>query len=141
MVDRKPNQRLHTLKYLNSGVQKWLTLKKPSSPASLAKTAAILPNSYRTKATKSTDWCAGWPLKMNQTQTPLSHHQESDQQYLPLFILSGNGTLWEEGREVELLPGSMVLVRPDVTFQIFNHDDEKLIYLDIIPSITSYFGR
>ncbi|WP_243367917.1 methyltransferase domain-containing protein [Fundidesulfovibrio soli] len=58
-----------------------------------------------------------------------------------LHILSGKGLLVERTRETELAPGATVLVREGLGFRVENAGDEPLSYLDIIPSITHYFGR
>lgn len=58
-----------------------------------------------------------------------------------LYVLSGKGLLLERERETELPPGATVLVREGLSFRVENAGDEPFVYLDIIPSITHYFGR
>jgi len=58
-----------------------------------------------------------------------------------LYILSGEGRLIENDRETALRPDMVVFVRPNVAFRLENSGGEVLVYLDIIPSITHYFGR
>ena len=58
-----------------------------------------------------------------------------------LYVVSGRGRLIEEELETKLHSGSTVLVRPNLWFRIVNAGAEKFEYLDIIPSITSFFGR
>ena len=67
-----------------------------------------------------------------QRDTPWEHQ---------LHVLSGKGLLSERERATPLAPGSTVLVREGLRFRVENAGDEPLVYLDVIPSITHYFGR
>lgn len=58
-----------------------------------------------------------------------------------LHVLSGSGWLVERDGETPLAPGTTVLVRDGVWFMVHNDTDAPLEYLDIIPSITQFFGR
>lgn len=69
--------------------------------------------------------------------TPMRCHQWEHQ----IFVLSGMGKLIEKSRQTDLSAGSMVQVRPQVSFQLKNAGKEPFIYLDMIPSITYFFGR
>lgn len=58
-----------------------------------------------------------------------------------LYVVAGSGWLVERDGETRMTPGTTVLVRDGVWFMVHNDADHELEYLDIIPSITSYFGR
>lgn len=58
-----------------------------------------------------------------------------------LYVLAGSGVLAEDGRETPLEPGTAVLVREGVGFAVRNDGDGPLEYLDMVPSITQFFGR
>ena len=58
-----------------------------------------------------------------------------------LYVLAGSGALVEDGRETPLEPGMAVLVREGVGFTVRNEGDGPLEYLDMVPSITQFFGR
>ena len=58
-----------------------------------------------------------------------------------LYVLSGEGLLVEKARESLIQEGATVLVRPNAAFKVKNTGKARLIYLDIVPSITQYFGR
>ncbi|WP_419787671.1 methyltransferase domain-containing protein [Pseudodesulfovibrio sp.] len=58
-----------------------------------------------------------------------------------IYILSGSALLFEESRETELSEGMTVLIRPNIPFRIRNMGQQPLSFLDIVPSITHFFGR
>lgn len=58
-----------------------------------------------------------------------------------MYVLSGAGRLIEDKRETEIHPGKTILVPGNIAFKIENTGNDALVYLDIIPSITHYFGR
>lgn len=58
-----------------------------------------------------------------------------------LHILTGQALLVEPGRTTTLSNGDTIHVEPDHIFQIRNDTKNPLIYLDIIPSISTLFGR
>ena len=58
-----------------------------------------------------------------------------------LYILSGKGELLEKGRKTRLKPGMGIQIRPYLSFEVINTSIEELVFLDIVPSITSFFGR
>ncbi len=68
--------------------------------------------------------------------TPVRRHDWEHQ----IIVLSGKGVLREKIGDSTLMPGMAALVRPGVEFQILSTEGE-LVYLDIIPSITNFFGR
>ena len=58
-----------------------------------------------------------------------------------LYILKGRGELHEFGRTTSLNSGIAIQVRPCLSFEIINTSEDELVYLDVIPSITTFFGR
>lgn len=58
-----------------------------------------------------------------------------------LFILAGKGVLIEKERKTILKPGMAIQIRPYLSFEVVNTSSEEFVFLDIVPSITSFFGR
>lgn len=58
-----------------------------------------------------------------------------------LHILTGQALLVEPGRATTLSPGDTIHIEPNHIFQIRNETKNRLTYLDIIPSISTLFGR
>jgi len=60
-----------------------------------------------------------------------------------LFILEGKGRILKSGRDdaVELVQGHTVRIPPRTPHQVFSDQGTGLKYLDIIPSVTRFFGR
>ena len=58
-----------------------------------------------------------------------------------LYVLAGSGVLAQGEGETPLSPGTAVLVREGVGFCVRNEGEAPLEYLDMVPSITQFFGR
>lgn len=55
-------------------------------------------------------------------------HRESEETY---YILGGVGEMVIEGKEFELHPGQACLIEPGETHQIFNRQEEDLVFLAV----------
>ena len=61
--------------------------------------------------------------------TPLhTHHTEHE-----VFILDGEGTVWREGVDVRVGPGTSIFVPPDETHCFKNIGNEVLRFICIVP--------
>lgn len=58
-----------------------------------------------------------------------------------LHILSGRARLVETGRTTDLAPGDTAHIEPGLAFQVRNEGSETLAYLDMVPSISTLYGR
>ena len=94
-----------------------------------------------------------WLTKENLERSPMfctRHVKIKPKGYTPeratpwehqLHILTGQALLVEPGRTTPLSPGDTIHIEPNHIFQIRNETINRLMYLDIIPSISTLFGR
>lgn len=71
--------------------------------------------------------------------TPSRRHEWEHQ----LVVLKGKGKILNRdgNPDIDLYPGMTVRIPPRTDHQIFSDSKGELLYLDIIPSITYFFGR
>lgn len=58
-----------------------------------------------------------------------------------IYILAGDGKLIEKTKERHVSAGDIIIIKENIFFKLENVGYETLVYLDIVPSITCYFGR
>jgi len=61
-----------------------------------------------------------------------SPHHAHDWEH-EMFILSGKGTAWKEGKEVPIREGDTLLVPPNEEHEIINRSDGLLRFICLIP--------
>ena len=62
-------------------------------------------------------------------QTPLHTHDWEHE----VFILSGEGSVWKEGEEISVSPGTAVFVSPQEKHRFRNAGAEKLRLICLVP--------